>query len=102
MDGLPPLPKSLSGFLSFGKESLTRAEATLGLTTNSNVKKNPTQAPPFHNGAFSRDFFQQKNTKKIKKCLIFLYSSGSNKHLHTPIYSQKKITLTCIFSPNKT
>ena len=58
MDGLPPLPKSLSGFLSFGKESLTRAEATLGLTTN-NVKKN-TQAPPFHNGAFSRDLFLQK------------------------------------------
>ena len=71
MDGLPPLPKSLSGFLSFGKESLTRAEATLGLTTN-NVKKNP-QAPPFHNGAFSRDLFLQKiymKHKRIKKIVL--------------------------------
>ena len=64
MDGLPPLPKSLSGFLSFGKESLTRAEATLGLTTN-NGKKNP-QGPPFQNGTFSRDLFLQKiNENKI-------------------------------------
>ena len=31
MDGLPPLPKSLSGLLNFSRESLSRAEATLGL-----------------------------------------------------------------------
>ena len=28
--GLPPLPKSLSGLLSFSRESFSRAEATLG------------------------------------------------------------------------
>ena len=37
MDGLPPLPKSLSGFLNFSKESLSRAEATLGLRSTNNV-----------------------------------------------------------------
>jgi len=31
--GLPPLPKSLSGLLSFSRESLSKAEATLGLKT---------------------------------------------------------------------
>ena len=31
MDGLPPLPKSLSGLLNFSRESLSRAEASLGL-----------------------------------------------------------------------
>ena len=25
------------------------------------------------------------------------YSSGPNKHAHTPIYSQKKISTTCVF-----
>ena len=79
MDGLPPLPKSLSGFLSFGKESLTRAEATLGLTTN-NVKKN-TQAPPFHNGAFSRDLFLQK----INSPLIFKIQSKKLKEMSSKV-----------------
>lgn len=31
MDGLPPLPKSLSGLLNFSRESLSRAEGALGL-----------------------------------------------------------------------
>lgn len=43
MDGLPPLPKSLSGLLNFSRESLSRAEATLGLRANG-VTSTPT--PP--------------------------------------------------------
>jgi hypothetical protein len=35
MEGLPPLPKSLSGLLSFSRTSLSRAEASLGLRSNS-------------------------------------------------------------------
>ena len=30
------------------------------------------------------------------------YSSGPNKHVHTPIYSQKKYHLYAVFLPNKT
>ena len=39
MDGLPPLPKSLSGLLNFSRESLSRAEGALGL-------RNPQAASP--------------------------------------------------------
>ena len=55
MDGLPPLPKSLSGLLNFSRESLSRAEATLGLrnpgppTPQANPQKpNPVVPPAQH------------------------------------------------------
>ena len=47
LQGLPPLPKSLTGLLSIGRESLSKAEATLGqLRTTASTAANPETPPP--------------------------------------------------------
>ena len=47
--GLPPLPKSLNSLWSIGKESLSKAEASLGL-------KATTSAPSTNNGKIISNF----------------------------------------------
>ncbi len=51
--GLPPLPKSLSGLLSFSRESFSRAEATIGGILGSNPVNPPTPAGNSRGGSSS-------------------------------------------------